>query len=195
MATDLTLLNAALTRTGNDPLTSLTSGGAKAAIAASNYEEIVKNELSLQPWKKATKIAQLDRLDADVVGDPPEPWTAAYQLPDDLVDIRTVKVAGAPIEYEWHGNTIVCNADEADEVILHYVWRIPETWFPPWLREGIIRRLEAVFLRGIGERYDEGRLRDDAAGQQFTIARNRDSQSGTPREVWVSPTLKARNGS
>jgi hypothetical protein len=139
MATDLTLLNAALTRTGNDPLTSLTSGGAKAAIAASNYEEIVKNELSLQPWKKATKIAQLDRLDADVVGDPPEPWTAAYQLPDDLVDIRTVKVAGAPIEYEWHGNTIVCNADEADEVILHYVWRIPETWFPPWLREGIIR--------------------------------------------------------
>jgi hypothetical protein len=195
MATDLTLLNAALTRTGNDPLTSLTSGGAAAAIANANYEFIVKNEISLQPYKKATKIEQLARIDPDVDGDPPEPWTAAYQLPTDLVDIRTVKVAGLPIDYEQHGDTIVCDAAEDDEVILHYVWRVPETWFPPWLAEGIIRRMEAVFLRGLGERYAESKTRDEAAGQQFTLARNRDSQSGPPRDVWVSPMVRARNGS
>lgn len=194
MATNLDLINAALTRTGNDPLTSLTAGGAAASIANANYEIIVKNELALQPWKKATKIAQLDRLDPDVEGDPPEPWTAAYQLPDDLVDIRTVKVSGEPIPFEWHGDTIVCDAAETDEVILHYVWRITEDWFPPWLKEGVIRRLEAIFLRGIGERYAEADDRDKAAGDQFTIARNRDSQGGSPRDAWVSPLLKARNG-
>ncbi len=193
--TDLTLINAALTRTGNDPLTSLSGGDAAAAIANANYELIVANELSLHPWKKATKITQLARLDPETHGDPPEPWSAAYQLPSDLVDIRTVRVSGVGIDYEWHGDTIVCDAAETDEVVLHYVWRVPESWFPPWLREGITRRLEAVFLRGIGERFSEAKLRDDAAGAQFALARNRDTQAGAPpRDPWVSPMLKARNG-
>lgn len=191
---DLTLINAALTRTGNEPITSLTGGAASQRVAASNYEEVVKNELALHPWKKATKIEQLDRLDPDIVGEPPEPWTAAYQLPTDLVEIRTIRVAGLQIDYEQHGDTLVCNAGESDAVILHYVWRVPETWFPPWLREGIIRRMEAVFLRGIGERYDEGQVRDKAADEQFAKARHRDSQGQTARDPVTQPTLLARRG-
>lgn len=194
MATDLKLINAALTRMGENPLTSLTGSGAPTAIANANYEEVVKNELSLHPWKKATKIVQIDRLDPDEEGDPPEPWTAAYQLPVDLVDIRTVKVDGAVIDYEWHGDTLLCDADETDEVILHYVWRVSEDWFPPWLREGVIRRMEAIFLRGIPHLYGEAAARDDAADQQFAKARNRDSQAQTARAPMGSPTLRARTG-
>lgn len=195
MANDLTLINAALTRTGNEPIATLTGAGVAQKVASENYEFVVRNELALSPWKKATKIAQLNRLDADVEGTPPEPWTAAYQLPSDLIDIRTVKVGGVPIDYEWHGDTLVCDAGETDEVILHYVWRVPESWFPAWLQEGIIRRMEAVFLRGIGERYREAEARDEAASEQLKLARNRDSQSQTPRDPIVKPTLIARNGS
>lgn len=196
MATeDLSLINAALTRIGEEPLTSLTASGAPAAIALANYEKVVRNELSLHPWKKATKVVQLSRLDPDEEGDPPLPWTAAYELPADLVEIRTVKVAGVSIDYEWHGDTIVCDADETDEVILHYVWRCPESWFPPWLAEGIIRRMESIFLRGIPHLYQEAADRDGAADEQFAKARHRDSQSQTSRNPVSSPTLTARNGS
>ncbi len=192
---DLTVINAAATRTGNAPVTALaTDGGPVASIALNNYENIVKAELSLYPWKRATKIAQLDRIDPDVEGTPPEPWTAAYQLPNDLIDIRTVKVAGYPINYEVHGDKILCDAGESDEVILHYVWRVPEVDWPPWFREGMTRRMEAMFLRGVGERYREGQARDEAAQEQFALAKNRDSQSQTPRDPMISPTLRARGG-
>lgn len=192
---DLSVINAAATRTGNDPVSAiLTDGTPVAKIALNNYEEIVKAELSLHPWKRATKIAQIDRLDPVVHGDPPEPWSAAYQLPNDLIDIRTVMVTGFPISYQIHGTTVLCDAAEADEVILHYVWRAPESEWPPWFREGVTRRLEAVFLRGIGEREAAAKVRDAAADDSFALARNRDSQSQTPRDVMTSPTLQARNG-
>lgn len=192
---DLTVLNAAATRTGNEPVSVLQSSGTPVAeIALNNYEDIVKTELSLYPWKRATKIVLLARIDPDVHGEPPEPWTAAYQLPSDLLEIRTVKVAGYPINYEVHSDKILCDADASDEVILHYIWRVPESDWPPWFREGMIRRMEAMFLRGVGERYREAQARDEAAGESFAKARNRDSQSQTPRDPTISPTLRARTG-
>lgn len=192
---DITVINAGATRTGSEPITQLSAdGGPVAAIALSNYENLVKAELANYPWKRATKIIQIDRIDPDEEGDPPEPWTAAYQLPSDLVEIRTVKVSGYPINYEVHGDTILCNAAEDDEVILHYIWRVPESGWPAWFREGMIRRCEAMFLRGIGERYAQADTRDKAAAEQFALARNRDSQSQTPRDPTVSPTLRARAG-
>ena len=53
-------------------------------------------------------------------------------------------MSGYPITHEVHGNTILCDAGESDEVILHYVWRVPESQWPAWFREGMIRRLEAM---------------------------------------------------
>lgn len=193
---NLTVINAAATRTGNEPITVLSTDGSPVAkIAINNYEDAVKTELALYPWKRATKIVQLDRIDADVHGEPPEPWTAAHQLPADLIEIRTVKVSGYRVNYEVHGDKILCDAGESDEVILHYIWRVPEGDWPAWFREGMIRRLEAMFLRGVGERAAEAKVRDKAADDSFAQARNRDSQSQTPRDPTASPTLQARTGS
>jgi hypothetical protein len=194
MATDLTVINAALTRIGETPISSLTGSSTAAKIANENYEQLVEAHLSVYPWKRASKIEQLARLDPDVVGDPPEPWTAAYQLPTDLTDIRTVKVSGFPIQYEVHGDKILCDAADTDEVILHYVWRADEADWPPWFREGITRTLEGIFLRGIGERYREAQARDQAAVDWWRIAKNRDSQSQSARSPVGSPTLRARGG-
>lgn len=194
MATDLSIINAALTRIGENPVTSLTGSSVAAKIANQNYELTVEAHLSVYPWKRATNIAQLSRLDEDEVGEPPDPWTAAYQLPADLTEIRTVKVDGYPIPYEVHGDTILCDAAEDDEVILHYVWRAAEADWPAWFAEGMIRTMEAIFLRGIGERYREAELREEAALNWWKLAKNRDSQSQPPRDASSSPTLAARRG-
>lgn len=194
MATNLTIINAALTRTGNPPITSLTGSSPGAQIAGQNYELVVEGELSNYPWKRASRIAQLDRVDDEEQGEPPEPWTAAYQLPSDLVEIRTVKVAGQPIPYEVHGDKVLCDAGESDEVILHYVWRADENDWPAWFRLGMIYRCEAMFLRGIGERHREAAEADERANEQFAKARNRDSQSQPARNPVGSTTLAARRG-
>lgn len=196
MATDLSVINAAATRTGNNPISQLTAGqGIVGDIALQNYENMVKAALAEYPWKRATKIAQIERLDAAEQGDPPEPWTAAYQLPNDLLEIRTVKVAGSGIDYAVHGDKILCDAPEGVEVILHYIWRPDEAQWPPWFREGMIRRCEAMFLRAIGERYREAEARDEAAEKQFARAKSRDAQAETPRDPAPSPTLAARGSS
>lgn len=194
MSEDLSVINAAATRTGNNPITSLDSADIVAVVAKANYEMLVEGELSNYPWKRASKIQQLSRLDPDDMGEPPEPWTAAYQLPDDFTEIRTVKVAGYPIDYAVHGDTILCDADESDEVILHYVWRTAEADWPAWFRLGMIMRCEAMFLRGIGERYREAEARDEAANEQFAKAGNRDSQSQPSRNPVRAGALVARTG-
>lgn len=192
--TDLSVINAAAGRTGDASISTLNEDTPVAIIASSNYENLVKSELSLAPWKRATKVASLNRIDPDTAGDPPAPWSAAYQLPNDLLEIRTVMVSGQPIDYSVFSSKILCDAAESDDVVLHYIWRVPESEWPPWFREGVIRRMEAIFLRGIGERYREAQARDDAADEQFARARNRDAQSQTSRTVVTSPTLAARSG-
>jgi hypothetical protein len=195
MATDLTIINAALTRIGENPLTSLATSTVAAKITNENYELKVEAFLSVYPWKRASKIEQLARVDPDVHGDPPEPWTAAYQLPTDVVDIRTVKVAGRPIPYEIHGDTILCDAADTDEVILHHIWRAAEADWPPWFREGMTIEMEVIYLRGIGERYREAAARAEDAEKWWRTAKNRDAQSQTPRNPQPSSTLAARLGS
>lgn len=195
MATiDYSIINAAASRTGNDPITSLSEGTIVANIATNSYEEVVSSELSLYPWKRATKTASLNRLDPAIHGDPAEPWTAAYGLPTDFIDVRTVMVSGYPINYSVSGDTILNDANADDDVVLHYIWRVPELQWPPWFREGVIRRLEAIFLRGIGERYREAEARDKSADEQFNRARSRDSQSEPGRNPQRSPLLRARGG-
>lgn len=191
---NLSVINAALTRTGNEPITLLEDGSPGGTIASENYEDLVKAELANYPWKRASKTVELARIDADVEGDPPEPWTAAYQLPTDLVEIRSVRVGGTGIDYEVAGQTILCDAATSDTVVLHYVWRVSEAYWPAWFRLGMIYRCEAMFLRGIGERHKEAQEADARADEQFAKARSRDSQSQPPRDPVTSPTLNARVG-
>lgn len=192
---DLTIVNAALSRTGTaQPISQLGDGSKAAEIVATNYDKLVRAQLAAYPWKFASKIDELDRLDPAVHGDPPEPWLAAYQLPTDLLDLRAVMVGGSPIPYAVHGNKILCDAAESESVIAHYLWRVAETAMPEWFAEFIIIKMEAMFLRGIGERYDQASDRDQAAMIQWSIAKNRDAQSQTARDPFVSPTLQARGG-
>jgi hypothetical protein len=191
---DLSLVNAALTRTGNDTIASLDDGSVPATVAGENYEQVVKSELARSRFKLPSKFTQLSLIDEDEQGSPPEPWTYGYTLPTDLVKLRTIKVSGTPIPYEQVGRIVFCDFGSDDEVIAHYLWRPPESWFAPEFSEGIIRRMEAIFLRALGERYDEAALRDKAADEQFAFARASDSQAQTPTDPMVSPALRARNG-
>lgn len=192
---DLSLINAALTRTGNDPITSLTDGSAAAKIADANYEQVVLAELTRSRFKLPTKFEQLSLIDKNKQGTPPEPWLYGYELPTDLVKLRTLKVDGTPIQYEPMGRIVFCNYGSDVKVIAHYLWRPPESWFAPEFAEGIIRRLEAVFLRGLGERHDEAVARDKAADEQMAFARSSDAQAQTPIDPGITPTLNARVGS
>lgn len=188
MATDLQFINAAITRTGNDAITSLSQSGSAAAIATQNYEPFVRAKMSGYRWRWATKTAVLNLLP----GTPPQPWGFAYQLPSDLLTLRTVTVFGKPIPYQRMFNKVFCNYGSDAEVVALYGWRPDEAYWPAWFAEPLTKNLEAMFLRGIGERHAEAAERDDAAKVEWAEARRIDAQSEPPTDPWTYPLLAAR---
>lgn len=191
MALNLDLINAALTRTGNEPITQLNDGTPGGNIAGANYDLMRATALTGYPWRWATKTVTL----AALTGDPDPPWLYAYQLPTDLLGLRVVTVSGLPIDYEQQFNKLLCNADTSADVIAKYTWNVPESYWPADFAEAITQELEAQFLRGIGERYEEAEARDKSARAKMQAAKTADAKKASPRDVWRSPTLEARVGS
>lgn len=188
--TAIPIVNAALTRTGDDPITAFDEGTTQAGVAAANYDEIVNAILSGYPWKFASRTMALAPLDVTV----DLPWQFAYQVPSDLLDLRCVEVDGHPIDYELMSDKILALWGPPDTPIAKYTYRLEEPYWPKYFRGAVIAALEPVFLRSIGERYSEAEARDKRAIGLLAVARNRDSQSQTPRQPVDSPILRARHG-
>lgn len=190
MALDLSLINAALTRIGNPAITALNDGTPGSNIAGQNYDPLIKKEMTGYPWRWATKTQAL----AAVTGTPDPPWLFAYQLPTDVLMLRVVTVGGYPIDYEQQYTKVLCDYDTSVDVIAKYTWSVQESFWPGDFTEGITQMLEAMFLRGIGERYEEAEARDKAALRTMQSAKTADSKRASPRDPFVSNTLAARGG-
>lgn len=185
------IINAALTRTGSEPIASLSDPGSGAQIAAQNYDAIKRAALRSYPWRWASKVQALNLLDA---GAPPEPWLFAYQLPTDMLLLRSVKVNGMPIPYDTMLDKLFCDADGSGVVLAAYTWQVPETNWDPLFIEAITQRLEALFLRGVREMHSEGAARDRDADRAFRLAQLRDAQRSPPIDPRNSLLQKARRG-
>lgn len=190
MSIDLTYINAALNRTGNPSITALGDGTPGGNIAGTNYDLIVKTAITSYPWKWATKTATLTA----ITGDPDPPWLVAYQVPSDLLLLRVVTVDGYPIDYEQQYTKLLCMYDSSVDVIAKYTWNVPEGYWPADFAEAITQALEALFLRGVGERYEEAEARGKDALRTMQAAKTADSKRASPRDPFVSGTLAARRG-
>ncbi|MDO8596638.1 MAG: hypothetical protein Q7R45_08440 [Sulfuricaulis sp.] len=190
MTTAITFISAAATRVGQNPVTSIGPDTIIGRVAGETYEELVRAELASYRWKWATKTVVLAAID----GDTELPWTYVYQLPTDVMLLRTVKADGAVVDYELMGTKILTNASTDQEVIAHYTYRPVEAFWPPFFAEYITRKLEALFLRAIGERYQEADAREKMAEIQLRKAKLLDSQSQPATDPVVSTVLVARRG-
>jgi hypothetical protein len=191
MALDLTNINAALTRTGSEPITSLDEGSSGARIAKENYEGVVKAALT-HPFHFARKFQALNLLD---MGEALPPWLYAYQQPTDLLELRAVEANGAPIEYTTMNDKVFCNSGPEAPVFAIYTYRPPEAKWSPLFAEAIVQHMEALFLGGIGERHAESERKMRAAEMMMQRAKTRDAQSRkSPRNPFASELLRVRRG-
>lgn len=194
MATDLKLINAALTRIGETTISSLDDAAAMAQVATQNYEGRVADFLACHPWRFSTKVRKLNLIDEDEEGIPPEPWANAYQIPTDLLLLRNLQVEGQNVAFERMGDKLFCNVGSGSTLLATYTYRAPEADWPPYAREAFIGDLQTLFLRA-REAYDEADLLEKTVVmRKMREARLRDSQGRTPRDPVTSTTLRARGG-
>lgn len=188
---DLTYINAALTRIGESQISSLAgTEGIGAQIADANYEIVVSDELGGYPWRWASRTVDLGS--ATLTGDTEKPWTYTRTLPLPALRVRTVMVEGQPIRFERRYDQILSMYDGDYTLIAHGTFRPDELYWEPQFGELITLRMQQVFLRAIGERYQEADALNEAIERQRARARTTDAQGAPPRDPWVSPLLVAR---
>lgn len=184
--TELDLINAALIATGNSPITSLEDGSAEAAVAASNYERVLGAELA-HPWTWTHTTRALNRVDGTLT----TAWLYAYQVPDG-VEVERIEVGGRLVAWEAMSDLILCNAEDSVTAIGR--WRPPVRNWPADFKNALIIRLEALFLRALGEAYAKAKDRDNDGDLAFRMARHADAKKRSPRRPVTSLLIAARHG-
>jgi hypothetical protein len=172
----LKIVNAALTRTGNNTITSFTDGSDEALVANSNYEEIILEELSDYPYSFSKEDAPL----TIIVQPAFDEWDYVYQLPATLIRLIRIHISGKPIEFKKKADKVFCN--EPTGVRAEYIYRADELDWSYDFRGKITARMEALFLRALSESYEAAEAREKFAQGKGIYVRNSDSQNQTPKD-------------
>lgn len=181
------LINAAISVTTRNPITSVDDGSEEAIFADLNYEDMVKTALLRSRWKFNRKIA-----DCALLPDAPDSciYGYAWQLPDDCIFLRTLTINGEPIDYviAENGQVWTRRSDVPQAV---YSFRAPEAIWPPDFKSAFRTRLEAGFLR-LDERAIEAKDREAAADVLFSRCALAHSQEEATHEHKKYPLLMSR---
>lgn len=143
---DIALCSRALLMIGATSIASFDEGTAEAEVAANLYPSVRDAVLSSHPWNFALRQVWLARL----VATPTADFGNAYQLPGDC--LRTLS-AGANarsrgLPFRVVGDTL---HSDSDEVVLTYVARVDEAYFPAFFSQALIARLAAEFCLPLTE--------------------------------------------
>lgn len=186
LSTDIDLINAALTATGNKPITSLEDAESESVVSMANYAAVIGAEFAY-PWTWTQTTRRLNR----VAGETDTVWTTAWQVPSG-VEVDRVEVNGRPVPWESMSDIILTNEDGG--VVAIGRWRPPVRVWPDQFKTAIVARLEALFLRALNEDAAAGDARDKAADRLIRMARLADSRKRSPRKPASSALLEARRG-
>lgn len=166
-ANDIEVIQAALHRVGEASISSLTDGSAASQIANANYEGIVGDLLERHAWSWATRTADLTLIgESDNAA-----WGYEYALPDDYINLRFITRAGIQIgEGDWalQGDRVLVNAE--GEYQATYTYRAPVASWSYKFGEALVVRLQALFLGGLLDRWQDARLIEKDGEQKLMRA-------------------------
>lgn len=118
MASDIDIVNLALTSLGADRIMSLTENSENARRANAIYTLIRDEVLRSAPWKFAIRWASLSQLSEEIKSG----YKYAYQLPSDCLKVLRLKDKDADFRVE--NSKLYCNESEAT---IKYIARIEDS--------------------------------------------------------------------
>jgi hypothetical protein len=148
--------------------------------------------LTRHRWKFSTNQKQLSLLSTAPVGR----YDYAYQLPADpgVLQINTLTVNDYIIPYTRYKDMIYVNSYGANSnLVLDYIFRVEEDYFPPHFRVALEYELASIFAGSVAR--DAGMIREfkNLADRQFLISKNIDTAEVTTRKLDISRFTNLRN--
>lgn len=178
--TNIAVASNALQLIGSNPISSFADADSGAVVANNIFDDIAESLISSYPWTFAKKQSDALNLLAAV---PETKWTAAYQLPSDLLSLRTIMVNGSPIDYEVFGDQVYCDAAAIDSVFAIYTHYADVSVWPPSFRLYMVYTLASLFAMSVAMKPDISAGFNDMAEMQGRKARTLDAQSQTSEKV------------
>jgi len=182
----------ALIMIGAQPISSFSDGSTEALVASNIYDDISESSLTRHRWKFATNQKQLSLLNAAPAGR----YDFAYQLPASpgVLQINTLTVNDFVIPYTRYKDMIYVNSYGANsKLILDYIYKVGEEYFPPHFRLALEYELASIFAASIAR--DSGMIREykNLADRQFLISKNIDASEVTTKKLDTSRFINLRN--
>ena len=180
-ATTIEVVQAALHRVGEQTIASLVDGSPAAQIATSNYEGIVSDYLTRHAWTFATKTVDLTYVGAiDNL-----PFGFEYSWPTTVLNIREIRLDGRTLESGEceieDGRVLTFVENEPLQASVTY--RAPENKWPGDFSEAVVVRLQALFLEGLVDKWQDARLKEKDAESKMLRAISRDKRQRPAQRV------------
>jgi len=173
---------------GGDVIQSFSDGTAEASVCDAMYEDVARSALTNSRWRFATDQSVLNRLAEEPTGR----WTAAYQLPSELIMLSAVTINEVPIKYDVYGSKVYCNESETSELIADYVFRADESTWPPYFVTAVEYMMAAVLSVSVARDSQLASLMEQKADLQMRQARRLHSQQQTTRKLNTSRFIAER---
>ena len=170
----------ALIMIGAQPISSFSDGSTEALVASNIYDDVVEASLTRCRWRFATTQAELSLLGNAPTGR----FDYAYQVPTSpaVLQIITITVNDIVIPYSRYQNYIYVNGyGSNNKLIMDYIYKVGEEYFPPHFRLALEYELAALFAGSVAR--DNGLIEQfkTLAERQFLIAKNIDSTETTSK--------------
>jgi len=173
---------------GGDAIQSFSDGTAEASVCDAMYEDMARSALTNSRWRFATDQSVLNRLAEQPTGR----WTAAYQLPSELIMLSAVTINEVPIKYDVYGSKVYCNESATSELIADYVFRAEESTWPPYFTTAVEYMMAAVLAVSVARDPQLASLMEQKADLQMRQARRLHSQQQTTRKLNTSRFIAER---
>jgi len=181
----------ALVLMGAQPITSFDDGSTEALVASNIYEDIVEASLCKHRWNFATTQKQLSLL-----SDAPEgKYDHAYQMPTDpaVLQIISISVNDNIIPYDRYKNYIYVDSyGSGNKLIMDYIYRVEEAFFPPYFRTALQYELAALFAGSVARDASLISQFSQLAQREYIRAKNIDSSEATNKVLDVKRFINTR---
>lgn len=188
----LTLINRALSRTGDNAVSVLEDGSDEYTVCGPAYEDALAVMLEEHGWVQATKV------NPALVASPTAPadplYDTAYVLPADLLHLIWVKLDDFPLPYDILAGQLVLRRRNAGVVSIKYVSTDNSD-----VQAGtpmFVRALTAYVISAIYSGLHEDTVTGDkwltVADNLCQRARTRSDQQKPRRQLWRSRVSRAR---
>lgn len=185
-AAPIEVVQAALHRCGEESIASLDDGSPASMIAASNYEGIVQANLCRHAWLFSTETVNLALVGPVVVGD----YVWAWSWGPEVLNVRWVMANGKRLrsrDYILEGRQILTRdpfTGTAPVIQAKATMRASESVWPGDFAEGMVTRLEGLFLGSLADNWQAGQAKNKIAEDMFksAIVRDKRQQPATSQE-------------